>query len=69
MTSYKNWHMTNVPPETDKYDTHKIWCLTKMVHNAENGPKVICQGLSLAIDFWNEIVKFAIWFKLIVMEF
>ena len=51
MTSYKNWHMTNVPPETDKYDTHKIWCLTKMVHNAENGPKVICQGLSLAIDF------------------
>ena len=23
----QKWHMTNAPPEIDKYDTHKKWCL------------------------------------------
>ena len=26
----QKWHMTNTPPEVDKYDTHKILCLVKM---------------------------------------
>ena len=30
-TSQK-WHMKNFPPEIDKFDTHKEWCLTKMAH-------------------------------------
>ena len=32
--------MTKTPPEVDKYDTHKKWCLTKMVHLANQCPKV-----------------------------
>ena len=24
--------MTKTPPEIDKHDTHKKWCLTKMAH-------------------------------------
>ena len=45
----QKWHMTNTPPEIDKYDTHKKWCLTKMAHFAKKCPKVICQGLSRVI--------------------
>ena len=30
-TSQK-WLMKNFPPEIDKFDTHKKWCLTKMAH-------------------------------------
>ena len=32
----QKWHMTNTPPTTDKYDTSKKWCLTKMAHLAKN---------------------------------
>ena len=46
MAPYKKWHMTNTPPKTDKYDTSKKWCLTKMAHLAKKCPNVICQGLS-----------------------
>ena len=44
----QKWHMTNTPPEIDKYDTHKTWCLTKMAQLAKKKmPKsYICQGLS-----------------------
>ena len=24
----KKWQMRNTPPEIDKYDSHKEWCLT-----------------------------------------
>ena len=27
--------MTNTPPKTGKYDTHKKWCLGKMAHLAK----------------------------------
>ena len=37
----QKWHMTNTPPEIDKYDTHKIWCLTKVAHLAKKCPEVI----------------------------
>ena len=30
----QRWHMTNTPPEIDKYDTHKKCCLTNMAHLA-----------------------------------
>ena len=36
----QKWHMTNTPPEIDKYDTHKSWYFTKMAHLAKNCPKV-----------------------------
>ena len=38
----KKQHMANTPPEIDKYDTQKNWCLTKMTHfvQCENMPKV-----------------------------
>ena len=26
-------YMTHFPPEIDKYDTHKKWCLTKMTQS------------------------------------
>ena len=42
----QNWHMTNTPSKIDKYNTHKKWCLTKMVHFAEKCAKFICQELS-----------------------
>ena len=44
----QKWHMANTPPEIDKYDTHKTWCLTKMAQLAKKKmPKsYICQGLS-----------------------
>ena len=32
--------MTKAPPEIDKYDTHKKWCLTKMAHLAKIFSKV-----------------------------
>ena len=37
----QKWHMTNTPPEIDKYDTHKTWCLTKIAHLAKKCSKVI----------------------------
>ena len=42
----QKWHITNTPPKTEKYDTHKKWCLTKMTYLAKECPKVVCQGLS-----------------------
>ena len=42
----QTWHMTNAPPEIDKYDTHKKWYLTKLAHIAKKYPEVVCQGLS-----------------------
>ena len=45
----QKWHMTNTPPEIDKYDSHKKWCLTKLKHLAKKCPKVICQGMNSAI--------------------
>ena len=36
--------MTNIPPETDNYDTHKIWCLTKMAHLAQNAQRLFVKG-------------------------
>ena len=45
----QKWHMTNTPPEIDKYDTHKTWCLTKMAQLA----KKKCLNLIFAKD-WAE---------------
>ena len=40
----QKWHMTNAPPEIDKYDAHKKWCLTKMAHLATKCPNVILRN-------------------------
>ena len=42
----QKWHLTNTPPEIDKYDTQKTWCFTKMAHLVK---KCTCQGLSWVI--------------------
>ena len=42
----QKWHMTNTPPEIDKYDTNKTWCLTKMAQLA----KKKCLNLIFAKD-------------------
>ena len=40
----QQWHMTNTPPEIDKYNnTHKKWYLTKMANLAKICPKDICK--------------------------
>ena len=36
----QKWYLTKTPPEIDKYDTHKKWCLTKMADLAKKWPKV-----------------------------
>ena len=36
----QKWHMTKTPPEIDRYNTHKKWCLTKTAHLAKKCPKV-----------------------------
>ena len=36
----QKWHMANTPPKVDKYDTHKKWCLTKMIHLVKKCPEV-----------------------------
>ena len=40
-STLRKWHMTNTPPEIDKYDTYKTWRLTKMAHFVKKCPKVI----------------------------
>ena len=61
----QKWHMTNTRPEIDKYDTHKTWCLTKMVQLAKKMPKsYICQGLSGVIfkrEFLNLLHGSDLW--------
>ena len=37
----QKWHMLNTPPEIDKYEPRKKWCLTKMAHLAKKYLKVI----------------------------
>ena len=37
----KKRHMTNTPPEIDKYDTNRTWCNTKMAHLVKKCPKVV----------------------------
>ena len=36
----QKWYMTNTLPETDKYDTHKTWCLKKW-HTLSECPNFI----------------------------
>ena len=38
--------MAITPPEIEKYETHKKWCLTKMAHLVKKTPKAIFQELS-----------------------
>ena len=37
-STLQKWHMTKTPPEIDKHDTHKKWCLTKMAHLTKKLP-------------------------------
>ena len=44
-STLQKWHMTNIPSQIDKYDTHKKWHLTKIAHFAKKCPEVNCPGL------------------------
>ena len=39
----QQWHMTNTPPEIDKYDTHKNWCLAEMAHLAKTAQRLFAK--------------------------
>ena len=59
--SLQKWHMANTPPKTDKYNTHKIWCLTKIAH--------LHKYFQSSHDFLKGIIKFVVWFRLMFMGF
>ena len=40
----QKWQMTNTPPKTEKNDTHRKWCLTKMAHLAKISQKLSAKG-------------------------
>ena len=39
----QKWHMTNTPPEVDKYDTHKKLCLTKIHTLRKNAQRLFAK--------------------------
>ena len=50
--------MTNIPPETDNYDTHKIWCLQKW-HTLQKMLRGYLSKAELS-DFSKESLKFVV---------
>ena len=46
----QKWHMANIPPEIDTYDTHKNGALQKWPTLRKMPKGYMCQGLSLS-DF------------------
>ena len=39
----QQWHMTNTPPEINKYDTHKKQCLAEMAHLAKTAQRLFAK--------------------------